>query len=84
MKTLTELSRTATKYDQTIAAQDFIKVAIAVGCSRRMSDPIRTRVRAMSPRLDKILGDVNDCYQMTPQQIVDFQKAAVGAGTTSC
>jgi hypothetical protein len=49
---LKQARATSTRYEENERANEFIKLAIAIGASRRMSDPIRTQVRKMSPRLD--------------------------------
>jgi hypothetical protein len=83
MKPLTELGRAATHIDNINKAMEFMRLAIAIGGSQRRTDDICQRVRKMSPRLDAILGDLNEVYRMSPQQIVDFERAAVGVGSTT-
>jgi hypothetical protein len=82
MKTLNELGRAAQSYDQINKVVEFMRLAIAIGGSRRMADPIRMRARTFSPRLDTILGDHNSVFEMTPTQLADFKKAAASVGDT--
>jgi HK97 family phage major capsid protein len=83
MKPLTELGRQAVRIGDTNKVAEFMRLAIAIGCSRQWGDDIRTKARRMSPRLDAILGDTNEVFRLTPQQVVDFERAAVGAGSTT-
>jgi hypothetical protein len=83
MKPLTELGRAATHIDNINKSMEFMRLCVAIGGSQRRTDDICQRVRKMSPRLDTILGDFNEVYRLTPQQIVDFERAAVGVGSTT-
>jgi hypothetical protein len=83
MKTLSELGRQAVHIDNINKAMEFTRLAIAIGDSRQRHDDICKKARKMSPRLDTILGDFNEFYRMSPQQLVDFERAAVGVGSTT-
>jgi hypothetical protein len=83
MKTLSELGRQAVRIDDINKSMEFLRLCIAIGSTRSRHDDFCKRVRRMSPRLDAILGDFNEFYRMTPQQLVNFEKAAVSAGDTT-
>jgi hypothetical protein len=83
MKPIVELGRAATHVDNLNKSMEFVRLAIAIGGSRRRTDDICIKARKMSPRLDTILRDTNEVYRMSPQNIADFEKASASAGSTT-
>jgi hypothetical protein len=81
MKTLAELGRAATKYDDMIAAREFVHLAIEIAARKNKMGvpPLRPQ---LSPRVAAILKNPDDVYKMTPSEVF-YQRAAVQPGSTS-